>query len=301
MSKRSKAVLATGAAVLFAAGLFFGIELAKPPPPPDLGALRTPAAAPDDPAPPPVAETRPSPSPPAPPAPARAIPRQPPPGGKQPRIAIVIDDLGRSMEDLDALAQLGIPLTYSVLPYEPRTAQVAAELRRRGLEVLCHLPMEARSGADPGPGAVRAEMSREEVAAATRRALDAVPGAAGANNHMGSSIAPDRGAMTAVLGVLAERRLYFVDSRTSADTLGYSLARELGIPAAERQVFLDTDSDPQAIRARFRELVATAERRGGALAIAHPYAETLAVLAAELPAARARGIELVAASALLDR
>lgn len=115
---------------------------------------------------------------------------------------------------------------------------------------------------------------------------------------MGSGILPRREAMTTVLGVVAEHQLYFLDSRTSADTLGYSLARYLGMPAGERQIFLDTERNPEFIRAQFATLLATARTRGGA--IAHPYPETLEILAAQVPAARADGFEFVLASALLE-
>ncbi len=285
--------------MLFAVGLYAGFELAKPPPKPDFGALEGDLEAPP---PPPALDV---------PAPAAsettahgdplAIVRQPPPGNTgRPRIAIVVDDLGRSLEDLETLGRLGIPLTYSVLPYETSTPQVVAELRRRGEELLCHLPMEAKGGANPGPGALYLGMSPEELIAATRRALAAIPGARGANNHMGSGLLSEREAMTAVLSVLAEHGLYFLDSRTSADTLGYSLARHLGLPAGERQVFLDTERDPEFIRGQFAALLATARERGGATAIAHPYPETLEILAAAIPEARAQGFEFVRASELLE-
>ncbi len=101
----------------------------------------------------------------------------------------MIDDLGRGLRDLAVLDELGITLTYSVLPYETHTAQVVAELRSHGVEYLCHLPMEAKGGANPGPGALLLDMSHDQLREATRQALAAVPGAAGVNNHMGSGMA----------------------------------------------------------------------------------------------------------------
>ncbi len=212
----------------------------------------------------------------------------------------MIDDLGRSLDDLDTLSELAIPLTYSVLPFETRTPEVVAQLRHRQAEILLHLPMEAKGGNNPGPGALLLEMSSEEMASATRRAIQAVPGAVGVNNHMGSGISAELEAMTAVVGVLAEENLYFVDSRTSADTLGYSVARHHGVPAAERQVFLDNDRTTEAIREQFARLLEVARERGGAIAIGHPYRETLEVLAVEVRAAREQGFEFVTARALLD-
>jgi polysaccharide deacetylase 2 family uncharacterized protein YibQ len=218
------------------------------------------------------------------------------------RVALVIDDLGRSLADLDTLERLGVPLTYAVLPYESQTPEVVAALRRRGEEVLCHLPMEPRSGGgNPGPGALRLGMSPGELRNSTLAALRAVPGAVGVNNHMGSGLSADETSMGAILGVLAARGLFFLDSRTSAQSVGFRLATSLGVPAAERQVFLDDDPSPAAVRAEFLRLLELARGRGEAIAIGHPHPATLATLAAEVPRAKALGYRFVPVSALLER
>ena len=218
-----------------------------------------------------------------------------------PRIALVIDDLGRSLEDLERLRRLGVPITYAVLPFESQTPEVAAALRQRHEEILCHLPMEPASGGDPGPGALRAGMSREQLRESTLAAIAAVPGAVGVNNHMGSALSTDAASMSAILGVLAPRGLYFLDSRTSARSVGFRVATELGVPAAERQVFLDDDPRPEAIASQFQRLLELARGRGNAIAIGHPHPATLATLAAEVPRAQAGGYRFVAVSALLER
>jgi polysaccharide deacetylase 2 family uncharacterized protein YibQ len=216
------------------------------------------------------------------------------------RIALVIDDLGRSLEDVHTLEQLGVPISYSVLPFEEHTAAVVADLRRRGKEMLCHLPMEPRNGENPGPGALLLGMPRSQLRELTADALAAVPGATGVNNHMGSSLTEDEGSMEAILGVLKGRKLFFLDSRTSAQSVGYRTAMDLGVPAAERQVFLDNDPSPAAIEAQIQRLQSLARQRGSAIAIGHPYPTTLATLAKEIPRLRAAGFELVPVSYLLD-
>jgi polysaccharide deacetylase 2 family uncharacterized protein YibQ len=215
-------------------------------------------------------------------------------------VAIVIDDLGRGLEVIDTLRGLGVPLTYAVLPFEPRTAAVAARLAELGEQVLCHLPMEAARGENPGPGALVDTMSDREIREATRLALDAVPNAVGVNNHMGSAFSANRDAMSAVLAVVRKRGLFFLDSRTSAASVGYTLAREAGVPAAERKVFLDRDRSTTAIGHELRRLLALANRGEPAIAIGHPYPETLAVLAEEIPRARAKGYRFVRIGELVE-
>lgn len=232
--------------------------------------------------------------------PAAALLQEGPPPGPA-RVALVIDDLGRSLEELADLHRLGVPLTYAVLPYESQTPEVVAALRRRHDEILCHLPMEPRSGGNPGPGALRAGMSPEQLRQSTLAAIAAVPGAVGVNNHMGSALSADPGSMSTILGVLAERGLFFLDSRTSAQSVGFRVATSLGVPAAERQVFLDDDPHSAAVAAEFQHLLEVARTRGSAIAIGHPHPATLAALAAEVPRAQALGYRFVQVSALLDR
>lgn len=313
-SKRApRPLLLFVAACLFAGGIYLGTRLAEPPPRPRLpppeeevlhelppeGRSRRAGAKP-------AAESSPAAAAPAfaeapPPSGLPAAPRQPPPAGGPPRIAIVIDDLGRSVAAVDALLALGERITFAVMPFESETAQVASRLRENGAEILLHLPMEARGSANPGPGALLLSMSRAELQSETRAALAAVPGAAGVNNHMGSALVAEPAAMTAVLEVLKAEGLFFLDSRTAADTQGYTIARRLGLPAGERQMFLDNERDTASIVKQMQELFHLARSRGGAIAIAHPYPETLSALRSELPKARAAGIEVVPVSQLLDR
>lgn len=232
---------------------------------------------------------------------AGTLPAQP-----RARVAIVIDDLGRdaaAIEKLQAvLARAGnAQLSWAVLPYESRTAEVVEALRLHGAEVLLHLPMDPEGAADPGPGALTTRMSKAELAAATAAALAAVPGASGVNNHMGSKLSSDRAAMAAILGEVRREGRYYLDSRTSAASVGFEVARELGIAAANRDIFLDDVAERGAITVQFAKLLARARERGAAIAIAHPHAETLAVLEQEIPRAVEAGFEFVPVSYLLER
>ena len=234
-------------------------------------------------------------------APPSRVPSSTPQNPRPVRLGLVIDDLGRSLQEVQEIAALGVPVTYAVLPFESLTPRVVEDLRRRQVEILCHLPMEPAGKENPGFGALREGMSPTELVETTNRALDAVPGAVGVNNHMGSEISADPAAMRAVLGVLAERGLYYLDSRTSAQSVGYREAIALGLPAAERLVFLDPEPGAEAVRQEFRRFLDLARERGAAIAIGHPHPTTFAVLRDEIPRARAAGFEFVPVSFLLDR
>jgi polysaccharide deacetylase 2 family uncharacterized protein YibQ len=216
-------------------------------------------------------------------------------------VAIVVDDLGRRVEDVDELASLGIDLSYAVLPFEARTREVVARLRERRAEILVHLPMEPGGSADPGPGALRLDMKSVELARRTAAAIEAVPGAVGVNNHMGSALSADGPAMAVILEEIRARELFFLDSRTSPSSVGFSHARNAGIPVARRDVFLDFVLEPDEIRVQFRRLLSIARDEGAAVAIGHPHPDTLAILREEVPRAVRAGYRFVPVSYLLLR
>jgi len=216
-----------------------------------------------------------------------------------PRLAIVVDDLGNDRAALDRVVAIAEPLAGAVLPGLPRSRATALALRSAGKEVLLHLPMEPLDpGAKPGPGLVRTAMTPAEVGAVVSADLDDVPGAAGVNNHMGSKATADRRTMDAVLSVLGKRGLFFLDSRTTAFTVAAQEAGRLGVRCRSRSVFLDDVPEDAAIRAQLERAVAEARSEGAAVAIGHPHPATLAVLEQELPALREEGIRLVVVSEL---
>jgi polysaccharide deacetylase 2 family uncharacterized protein YibQ len=194
------------------------------------------------------------------------------------RIAIVLDDLGNDIASGQKALSLPGAITYGFLPFTPHGSRLAERAIALDREVILHLPMEPHGQASPGAGVLGADMSREELQQQLRRNLDALPGIVGVNNHMGSRLTGAAEPMGWVMEILAERGLYFLDSRTTSDTVAEAVARARGLTTGRRHVFLDNERDEAAIRARFEELLRHAGRIGHAVAIAHPYPETLSVL-----------------------
>jgi polysaccharide deacetylase 2 family uncharacterized protein YibQ len=228
---------------------------------------------------------------------ARAIP--PPAVRAGAYVAIVIDDLGLDRARTARLASLPGPLTLSFLSYAPDIDGQSREARARGHEILLHMPMEPEGRDDPGPGALRMSLSDDDIRARTAAALDRLPLALGLNNHMGSRFTRDPRALRPVLEELAGRGLLFLDSRTSGASVGFDLARRLGVAAAGRDVFLDNEIDARAIRTQLAELERVAARRGAAVAIGHPHEATIDALAQFVPEMLGRGMQLVGVSAIV--
>jgi len=221
------------------------------------------------------------------------------PGGKA-KVAIVIDDMGSDLAHIDALLALDVPLSIAVLPYQPYSAPTARKAEAAGLDVLLHLPMQAEGTSNGlGRGALFTDMGSGEITETLGHDLDEVPGAIGVNNHMGSAFTKDRAGMTIVLNELKARGLFFLDSRTTAETVAESTAREMGVPTSARKVFLDDSNDIEDVRFQFTRLVRLARKDGEAIAIGHPRPATLEVLGEELPKLDGEGVTLVRVSTLV--
>jgi polysaccharide deacetylase 2 family uncharacterized protein YibQ len=198
---------------------------------------------------------------------------------KRPRVAIIIDDMGYHRQLGCQLLQLDLNLTYSFLPDAPYTGEQAAMAFQFGRDILVHLPMEPKDAAwNPGADALTAQDSPECIREKMARMLAAVPHAVGANNHMGSRFTEDAGLMQVVIKSLKNRSYFFVDSYTTAASQGLATARQLGVPSARRQVFLDTVQEPQKICRQVERLIAGAKKQGEAIGIGHPNRAMLAAL-----------------------
>lgn len=217
------------------------------------------------------------------------------------RVAVIIDDMGDHRALGERTVDLPGPITCSVLPHTPHARPLAEACYRAGKEVMLHVPMQAKNGADRGPGGVDIHMDQAAVEQAVADDLAAVPHVRGVNNHMGSLYTRHPGNMRWFLEALrAEGDYYFVDSRTTPRSVAGQVAQETGVPALDRHVFLDHDRDEDTIRYHFRRLVRLAERTGYGIAIGHPYPETLAVLEEVLPELAGAGIKLVPVSRLVE-
>ncbi len=217
--------------------------------------------------------------------------------GRPPRVAIIIDDMGYDLAMGRRLTRLDPAITFSFLPFSPFKQKIMNAALQAGHEIMLHLPMEPKEypRVKPGPGALLAEMSPDELITQLERDLDDVGHVKGVNNHMGSRLTALDAKMRQIFSILKKRGLFFIDSRTTADTVCRPSANLLHLPFAQRDIFIDHADDRIFIRNQLKQLVKRAKKQGYAIGIAHPHPKTVEVLEEMLPEIETQ-VELVPAS-----
>lgn len=217
------------------------------------------------------------------------------------KVAIIIDDLGYNNGNAEELLKIDAPLTFSIFPLGPYSKSFAQKAHAMGRDVMLHLPMEPYEypQKNPGNGTLLLDMDNEELLKKLGADIGSVPFIKGVNNHMGSKFTEDKEKMRVVLNELEKRDLFFLDSRTSKNTVGYSVAKKMGIKVAERNIFLDNDQDVKSINAQLYKLAKLSMKNGSAIGIGHPHPATIKALKQMIPEMKAKGIEVVPVSELV--
>ena len=215
-------------------------------------------------------------------------------------ISIIIDDIGYHDADRQMIDLPG-DITFAVLPNGPKATQLAEYAHQQGKEVMLHMPMQSTLGLAAEVGVLNIDMQEKGVIAGIQQGFAKVPHAVGLNNHQGSLLTRHPGHMSWVMKELQKKGHYFVDSRTSKQSVAEQVANEQGVPTIRRDVFLDHDINEVSIKERFNYLLEVALKKGHAVAIGHPHPETLAVLKELLPSLAEKGIRLKPISYQLKR
>jgi polysaccharide deacetylase 2 family uncharacterized protein YibQ len=217
------------------------------------------------------------------------------------RIAIVLDDWGYNVSNVPAIQDINAPLTISVLPRLPYSKAVAEALYRKGFEIILHLPLEPREKYNLEKDTITTSMNAETIEQLLSKQIMSVPHIKGVSNHMGSRVTADQRVMAIILEGLKKRRLYFLDSYVTSQSVCRDLARGMHVGFAQRDIFIDNSSDPAYIKGQMLKLQKQADARGYAVGIGHDRKNTIAVLKEMIPLMQKEGYSFVFVSDLLKR
>jgi hypothetical protein len=216
-------------------------------------------------------------------------------------IGIIIDDFGyRNDKVSDGFLKLNAKMTYAVIPGHSYSSLFGRKAVDAGYEVVVHMPLE-NTGKTFGEEefVLLTSMKEDEMIKRLNKALDEIPTAIGMNNHQGSKASADSSVVISIAKVIKERNLFFIDSRTTAESIIESTMESLNIPTARRNVFLDNDDEEEKIIAQLMELAQKASELGFAIGIGHVKPKTLSVLEKYIPILKQRGFKFEFVSKML--
>lgn len=198
-------------------------------------------------------------------------------------LTFVFDDAGHNLDQLEYFLRLPFPCTIAVLPGLRYSSESARRIRKAGKQVILHQPMQSVDlHINPGPGAVTPGLSAEQIKNIVRKNLEEIWPVAGMNNHEGSLMTADEAAMSAVLDVVAEKHIFFLDSRTTARSVVAKVAKEKNMAVWERAIFIDNDKSRAAMETQIKKGLSIARQKGSAIMIGHVFTVELAELLTEM-------------------
>jgi uncharacterized protein len=230
----------------------------------------------------------------------KLAPKKPADDGK-PVIAVVVEDLGADPAAARQAAALPAGVTLSFSPNPDGAAALSREARAAGHQIMVHLQMQPMGRTRLEPMALYPYLAPGEIARRVEWAVQRVPGAEGANNHLGGRFTASRNALRPVMNALAANRMFFLDSRTTQMSQAEVVARDTDVLAGSRDVYLDSETEAGDVGHQLERAEALALATGSAIVIGHPHAKTLAALKSWNQALENKGITLVPVTRVLER
>jgi len=201
-------------------------------------------------------------------------------------LALIMDDVGYGMGAVDTALSLAAPITFSILPDAPDAVAAANKAHNAGHTVMLHMPMEPK---DPdtadkmmGKTGLTAGMNEVEMQRMMEKTLRRIPHVSGVSNHMGSMLTEQADAMRWLMKINRDHGLFFLDSLTTAQSVGRVQASKAGIAWGSRRFFLDNDHSEQALAGMWKTILKRAAKKGGCIVIFHANPKSLAFLKAHI-------------------
>ena len=216
-------------------------------------------------------------------------------------IGLIIDDFGYRNDNIsDGFLNLNAKLTYAVIPGHEHSKSFSEKAVDKNFEVIIHMPLEnIFSTKGEEEFVLMTSMVSDTIQKRVHKAFNQIPVAIGMNNHQGSKGSADEHIMENIGKVIKDKSLFFVDSRTTVNTIAESTMEKMGIPTARRNVFLDNEADVSKITAQMILLSQVAEKKGFAIGIGHVKPITLEVLQKQIPVLEKKGFKFDFVSNLL--
>ena len=216
-------------------------------------------------------------------------------------IGLIIDDFGyRNDHVSNGFLNLSGKLTYAIIPGHEYSQMFSKKAYDAGYEIIVHMPME-NIGKTYGEEeyVLMSYFQDDEIKDRISSAFDQLPESIGLNNHQGSRGTADSRVMTLLAGVIKEKKKFFIDSRTTSNSLAETTMRKYNVQTNKRDIFLDNELDEEIINTQLLKLAELSEEKGIAIGIGHVKPQTLSVLEREIPVLQKKGFRFEFVSRLV--
>ena len=216
-------------------------------------------------------------------------------------IGLIIDDFGyRNDHVSNGFLNLSGKLTYAIIPGHEYSQLFSKKAYDAGYEIIVHMPME-NIGKTYGEEeyVLMSYFQDDEIKDRINSAFDQLPESIGLNNHQGSRGTADSRVMTLLAGVIKEKKKFFIDSRTTRNSLAETTMRKYNVATNKRDIFLDNELDEEKINTQLLKLAELSEEKGIAIGIGHVKPQTLSVLEREIPVLQKKGFRFEFVSRLV--
>lgn len=213
-------------------------------------------------------------------------------------LAIVVDDFGSISGDLlDGFFELDPSICFAIFPDEANSVATMQRAKAQGRTTIIHVPMEpiGYPSVNPGKNAILVQYNESQIEKMISRFIHQLPDCSGINNHMGSLATTDDDVMRAVMSTLKKHDKFFLDSRTSNVSVGYSIAQKAHLRSFRNDLFLDSPNISQStLDAKLSQIIELSASKNNIIAITHCHnKEKLDYLKRFIGRARAAGFTLV--------
>ena len=216
-------------------------------------------------------------------------------------IAFVLDDWGYNKKNIKRVLEIERPITIAILPNLRYSKYIADKFRKNNdmYDIILHLPLESKSGRAEEDNTIKESMTEEKILSILDDDIKTIPDIVGVSNHQGSKATEDKRVMKVVLNELKNRKLFFLDSVTSPESVCSDIARRIRLKYIQRDIFLDitdqTDLEhfEDYIKKQIRELMDAAIENGKAVGVGHNKKATLKVIKELIPEIEEKGIKIV--------
>jgi polysaccharide deacetylase 2 family uncharacterized protein YibQ len=217
------------------------------------------------------------------------------------QVSIIIDDIGYDMAPVRELLKVDADITFAILPLCSHSREAAEMIHKANKETLLHLPMEPNSypKEKPGKGALFTDMNSEELIFQLEKDLASVPYVSGVNNHMGSKFMADEDKLVLIFNNLKKKKMFFIDSRTTAKTKASAASEKVNIQMASRKIFLDNNRDYNEIYKILLDVTQNSSDVFPVIIIGHPHPETIRAIKDASRVLKEKGILVVPVSKLI--